>query len=98
MPPRGRVLALAAAALFLGVLPLAAAHGDEHAAKGDVEALKPPALSHDDGPKSYWSLTEHTGIMYMHIATEVLAWFVVLPVGKSMSPEPQTNPQSHAPS
>lgn len=89
-------MALTAAAFLLCALPLVAAHGDEHSGNAHGEndlnlhkAPKPPSPD-NDAPESYWSLTEHAGLMYMHIATEILAWFIVLPVGRS--PSANTSP------
>jgi hypothetical protein len=75
------ILTVATAALLLGLFPSVAAHGDEHMDMGTVEMSQPQAQ--DDGqPRSYWSLSEHGTLMYWHIALEILAWIVVLPVGK----------------
>lgn len=86
--PRGQAVVLAATALLLGALPLVVAHGDEHSgSEMDMhDAPKAPAPS-NDGPKSYWSLPDHASLMYMHIALEIIAWFVVLPVGRFYAPE-----------
>ena len=81
--PRGRAVTLATAALLLELLPLVVAHGDgdDHTKEGmDMPAAPQPV---DGGSRSYWSLTEHAGLMYMHIGLEMIAWFVVLPVGMS---------------
>jgi hypothetical protein len=40
-----------------------------------------PATS-SDTPVSYWSLTDHVGVMYAHILLMTLAWVVVLPAGE----------------
>lgn len=42
----------------------------------------PAPQPQSDAPQSYWRLTEHATLMYWHIALEILAWIVVLPVGK----------------
>jgi hypothetical protein len=34
----------------------------------------------DSGFHGYWSLSEHATLMYWHIALEILAWVVVLPI------------------
>lgn len=90
--PRRSVLLLATAALLLEALPLVVAHGDDHghanqeSGHGDMnmhDAPKPQTPSSTDVPQSYWSLSEHAGLMYMHIALSVLAWFFVLPIGMS---------------
>jgi hypothetical protein len=77
-------VAIATATLLLGALPLVVAHGDEHAgATMDMGAHDAPKTqTQDQGPRSYWSLSEHAALMYWHIALEILAWVVVLPVGK----------------
>jgi hypothetical protein len=81
-----RALALTTAALLLGFLPHALAHGDDNGAAMAMtahEATAPaPQLPQDGLPKSYWSLPEYATLMYWHIALEVLAWVVILPVGK----------------
>ena len=81
---RGRVLTLATAALLLEVLPLVAAHGDEHNG-GPMDMSKPdaprPQVQDDAQPQSYWSLSEHAALMYWHVTLEVIAWIIILPVG-----------------
>lgn len=75
--PNRTVVTIATALLLL---PLVAAHGDESM---DMVAHDAPQPQMNDGqPRSYWSLSEHATIMYWHVALEVLAWVVVLPVGK----------------
>jgi hypothetical protein len=75
------ILRVAAAALLLALLPLVAAHGDEHMDMGNVQMAQPE--THDYGSaRSYWSLPEYGTLMSWHIALEILAWIVVLPVGK----------------
>lgn len=32
--------------------------------------------------QSYWSLQDHAGLMYAHIAVMILAWVVILPISK----------------
>jgi hypothetical protein len=65
------------------LLSLVAAHGEEHM---DINAHDVPMPSpQDDGkPRSYWSLSEHIALLYWHIGLEVLAWVVILPVGKQL--------------
>ena len=77
--PGARIRTLATAALLLGALPLAVAHGDEH---HEASTETPDASQPDQGsPQSYWALSDHATLMYWHIGLEVLAWVVVLPVG-----------------
>lgn len=72
--------------MLLQLLPFVAAHGDEHHSETmDMSVHNAPApapQTHGNGYQSYWSLSEHAALMYWHIALEVLAWIVVLPVGK----------------
>jgi hypothetical protein len=78
-------LAIATAALLLELVPRAAAHGDEHMELSAHDAPQPQM--HKDGqPGSYWSLSEHATLMYCHIALEILAWVVILPIGKLLHP------------
>lgn len=42
----------------------------------------PKPQPHSEAPQTYWRLTEYATLMYWHIALEVLAWVVILPVGK----------------
>lgn len=81
---RPSVLALAVAAAVLELLPFALAHGDEHGeAMGMSAHATSPPQAHEDGlPQSYWSLSEHATLMYWHVGLEILAWIIVLPVGK----------------
>jgi hypothetical protein len=66
------------------LLSLVAAHGEEHMDMKAHETTLPPP--EDDGkPRSYWSLYEHVALLYWHIGLEVLAWVVILPVGKQLS-------------
>jgi hypothetical protein len=81
MPNRAAFTVATAALLLLELLPRVVAHGDEHNDMSAPDAPQPQAPG-DDQPKSYWSLSEHTALMYWHITSEVLAWVVVLPVGK----------------
>lgn len=89
---RGRVVLVATAALLLEALPLVVAHGQgegegEGSAAGelDMQNAPQPQVVNSDGASSYWRLSEHANLMYMHIALEVLAWFFVLPVGRFWS-------------
>lgn len=78
-------MTLATAALLLEALPLVVAHGhgDESGPGGvDAHHSPQPQVQNSDVPPSYWSLSEHAGLMYMHIALEVIAWLIVLPVGR----------------
>lgn len=81
-----RLLTPATAVLLLVALPLVVAHGHGSETVGggmEMADTPQPQVQNNDGPGSYWSLSEHTGLIYMHIALEMIAWFVVLPVGMS---------------
>ena len=85
---RARLLTLTTVALLLEVLfPLVAAHSDDHNdASMDMPGAAPPVSAPDNPvPQSYWTLSDHALLMYWHIALELLAWVVVLPVGTSVS-------------
>jgi hypothetical protein len=75
---------IATAALLLQLLPLVAAHGDEqHGETMNMSTHDAPAPQpQGDGHQSYWSLSEYAALIYWHIALEILAWVVILPVGK----------------
>ncbi|KAF1920407.1 hypothetical protein BDU57DRAFT_508710 [Ampelomyces quisqualis] len=70
-----------AALLLLELSPQVAAHSDEHI---DMSASRPQPKDHDQ-PGSYWGFSEHVTLMYLHIALEILAWVVVLPVAVMLS-------------
>ena len=79
--PNRAALTIATAALLLDILPLVAAYGDGDMDMGAHDAGQPQ--TQDDGqPRSYWSLSEHAALMYWHVALEIVAWVVILPVGK----------------
>jgi hypothetical protein len=84
MPSRA-ALNIAIAAVLLELLPLSAAHGDDHM---DVSAQDAPKLQvpGDGQLGSYWRLSEHATLMYWHIALEILAWVAILPIGGFSEP------------
>ncbi|KZM25009.1 hypothetical protein ST47_g3887 [Ascochyta rabiei] len=52
----------------------------------DMSAHEAPAPQpQDDAPQSYWGLSEYAALMYWHIALEILAWIVVLPIAVMLS-------------
>ena len=80
--PRPQLLVLTTAALLLEALPLVAAHGDEHEDANHEMHLAVPSTASDTGlPLSCRGRSDHASHMYWHIALEMLAWVVVLPVG-----------------
>ena len=79
-----RGAAMAAAALLLEFLPRVVAHGDDHGMDmGGQDA--PSAPPQDAGFGGYWGLSEHVSLMYWHIALEIVAWVVVLPLAVMFS-------------
>lgn len=77
------------AALLLCGATLVAGHGGEHmdmsATHNESEPSLPPEQhDHNLGSEpSYVGLEAHSGWMLAHIGFMVLAWFFVLPIGKS---------------
>jgi hypothetical protein len=81
--PNRTALTIATAALLLELLPRIAAHGDERMDMNMSTSDAPqPQIQKDGQPRSYWAFGEHVTLIYCHIALEILAWVVVLPVGK----------------
>lgn len=92
------VLQVASAALVLGLLvPSVLGHGgDESMDMGmkmtsgmaiDVTDPKPEV----DFPPNYFSHSEHRGVLLAHISLMVLAWVVLLPIGKFASSQGATS-------
>ena len=94
-----RVIALPAVLFFLELLPRALAHGHDEGAGGTVETISPTALSSAASatmtafmgapaplpPESYFSHPEMRGFMAGHITLMIVAWFFILPIGKTSS-------------
>ncbi|KAF4305665.1 hypothetical protein GTA08_BOTSDO06692 [Botryosphaeria dothidea] len=81
-----RTLTLAAAVALLQVLPLAFAHGDDHsvdmAEHGSVEhkpMTEADVAGQDGWPMSYFSYSEHVGLLWTYVALTVITWTVVAP-------------------
>lgn len=79
-----RALTAASAALILGVLPLIAAHGDEHM---QMEQEHAPTVQSGDqtSPPNYFRHPEYAGWMYFHIALMIIGWVIVLPPALMLS-------------
>jgi hypothetical protein len=60
----------------------------------DMHDAPPPPAADNGAPQSYWGLSEHALLMYWHIALEILAWVVVLPVGKFGPKRPRDSAHS----
>lgn len=84
---------IAATALVLGaLLPTALAHGDEGwdmdmdmdmDVGGGMDMSADQPLPDDQYPPTYFSHSEHRGVLLTHIGLMVLGWVVVLPLGES---------------
>ena len=76
------VVHYATSAVVLGLLPVVLAHG-EHGGHDDHGEVPPEGIQDSpEYPPSYFSHTEHVGVIYTHIALMTLAWVFVLPLGK----------------
>ena len=91
-----RVVYHGSVALLLALASAVAAHGDEHDSMEGMsmgDSLSAVAGSVVDAAAkttvslSYFRHPEYHGWLYAHIATMVLAWMIVLPVGKKMGNE-----------
>lgn len=80
-------VSLLAAAAILSALPAVFAHGDDHAAMdADMDMSVPdPKPDPDSYLPTYFSHPEHRGLIFAHVALMVLAWVVMLPIGKRKS-------------
>jgi len=92
-------LIVASAALVLGLLvPSVLGHGgDENMDMGtdmDMQSGMIIGVTEPqpevDFPQSYFSYPEHRGTLLAHISLMLLAWVVVLPIGKSASSQGTT--------
>ncbi len=81
------------AAALLQLASTVIAHGhDEKSSNGmndmDMGAAHPPAKAGEVDKyslPSYFGLEKHSNMMLAHIVLMVLAWFLILPIGKSIS-------------
>jgi len=90
--PLGRVPLDMSAALLLAILPLAAAHGDEHEHSGmtmdmgsthtNATSVATAAMASSAIPVNYFRYPQFAGWMYAHIASMTIAWAIILPAGK----------------
>ena len=90
--PLGRVPLDMSAALLLAILPLAAAHGDEHEHSGtamdmgsthtNATSVATAAMASLTIPVNYFRHPQFAGWMYAHIASMTIAWAIILPAGK----------------
>lgn len=73
--------------LLLALLPAVTAHvGGERMdigmgmGHGGNTTTQPP--NSESYPDTYFAHTEHTGVIYTHIALMALSWVFILPIGK----------------
>lgn len=77
--------------LLLALLPAVTAHGGGESMDMDMgmgmgmghggsTTTQPP--NSQGYPDTYFAHTEHTGVIYTHIALMVLSWVFILPIGK----------------
>jgi hypothetical protein len=89
-----RTFKLLHAALLLGLISRAIAdpHGTENTSNADLGGMGEDKMNMetqgsskmDSSPTSYFRYLEHGGWIYGHIFAMVLAWTVVLPLGKNL--------------
>ncbi|KAF5018954.1 hypothetical protein F66182_9043 [Fusarium sp. NRRL 66182] len=87
---QAKTITRGSSALLLVLLPVAVAvahgGGSEHMDMDVGRGANTTQPSMDaDYPDTYFTYTEHTGILYTHIALMVLAWVFVLPVAVMLS-------------
>jgi hypothetical protein len=71
-------------ALLLGVLPLIAAHGDEHMPAAQEHEPNMTAGTQETVP-NYFRHPHYAGWMYAHIALMIVAWVITLPPALMLS-------------
>lgn len=80
MPTR-ILLIITIASFLVASLPVVAARGDEQN-DASIDPGAQDALDiHQASARSYWSISEHAALMYWHIALEICAWIIILPIG-----------------
>lgn len=72
-----RTFALTAAAVLLHTVPFALGHGDDHMA--DMGGMEQDSL-----PMTYFSYSEHSGLLWTYVALTVITWLVVAPPGAKL--------------
>lgn len=59
-------------------------HGHDHGGQDESETMQGIKDELDNGPPTYFSLSDNSGLIYSHIAVMTIAWIVILPVGTCM--------------
>jgi len=82
---RNFITTVSAALLFVvaTALPLVAAHGADEPAMSEPVAAKDKPLPDDWSIGSYYEHPGYSGWMMAHIVLMIVAWTIVLPIGKS---------------
>ena len=81
-PSRTKITA--SVALLLGVLPLIAAHGDEHMPATQEHEPNMTAGTQETVP-NYFRHSHYAGWMYAHVALMIVAWVITLPPALMLS-------------
>ena len=93
MKPPSRNFVILTAAILLGFISSAVAHGhdeneDMNMDMGGMPISRPTIPIATDAamaePASYFQLTEHTGLMFAHILLMTIGWVFVLPIGEQI--------------
>jgi hypothetical protein len=56
-------------------------HGHDHGVQDESETIQGIKDELDNGPRTYFALSDNSGLIYSHIALMTIAWIVILPVG-----------------
>ncbi|KAM0550652.1 hypothetical protein ACHAPJ_008911 [Fusarium lateritium] len=80
-----RTISRASSSLLVALLPIVVAHGGGHESMDMGHGGNATDSPKEDYPDTYFAHTEHTGVIYTHIALMVLAWVFVLPVAVMFS-------------
>ncbi|KAG5656627.1 hypothetical protein KAF25_010180 [Fusarium avenaceum] len=83
-----KYISYTSSALLLALLPIAVAHGGESMGvdmtkRHGVNTTQPPKDEHYSD--TYFSHTQHNGLIYTHIALMILSWVFLLPVAVMFS-------------
>lgn len=79
---RSRFLALGSSpVIFLTHVSRALADGHGHGGQDETEIIQAIKDELDNGPPTYFALSDNSGLIYSHITLMTIAWIVILPVG-----------------
>ncbi|KAH7246902.1 hypothetical protein B0J15DRAFT_402440 [Fusarium solani] len=60
-------------------------HGHDHGGQDESETIQGIKDELDKGPRTYFALSDNSGLIYSHIALMTIAWIVILPVAVFLS-------------